>query len=76
MEEGTLRREFYIRDTVKVAEDLLGKILVRTKGRARMSGRIVEVEAYKGPEDPASHAFRGITRRNSPMFEEAGQAYV
>lgn len=76
-ERGILPRGFYVRDTVEVAEDLLGKILVRTKGRSRMIGRIVEVEAYKGQgEDPASHAFRGLTRRNAPMFAEAGHAYV
>lgn len=75
-ERGILPREFYARDTVEVAKDLLGKVLVRTKGRSCMTGRIVEVEAYKGQQDPASHAFRGLTRRNAPMFAEAGHAYV
>ena len=41
-----------------------------------MAGKIVEVEAYKGSEDPASHAYRGITRRNAPMFAESGHAYI
>jgi len=69
-------REFYARDTVKVAHDLLGKQLVRVRRWARLSGRIVEVEAYRGRDDPASHAFRGPTPRNAPMFGEPGHAYV
>jgi DNA-3-methyladenine glycosylase len=71
-----LSREFFARDTVKVAKDLLGKQLVRVKDGARMTGRIVEAEAYRGSEDPASHAFRGPTPRNAPMFGEPGHAYV
>ena len=71
-----LRREFYARDTVKVAPDLLGKYLVRKMGGWRMVGLIVEVEAYRGSDDPASHAYRGLTPRNAPMFGEAGHAYV
>jgi DNA-3-methyladenine glycosylase len=71
-----LPREFYARETVQVAEDILGTLLVRVKGRARMTGRIVEVEAYRGSDDPASHAFRGPTPRNAPMFGEPGHAYI
>jgi len=71
-----LPREFYARDTVHVAKDLLTKHLVRKRGRSRLVGKIVEVEAYKGSDDPASHAFRGITRRNRPMFEEPGHAHI
>jgi DNA-3-methyladenine glycosylase len=71
-----LPRKFYARDTLQVAEDILGKLLVRVKGRSQMIGKIVEVEAYKGSEDPASHAYRGITRRNAPMFAEGGHAYI
>ncbi len=71
-----LPKEFYARETVRVAKDLLGKHLIRVKGKTRMAGMIVEVEAYRGSDDPASHAFRGLTPRNAPMFGEPGHAYV
>jgi DNA-3-methyladenine glycosylase len=71
-----LRSPFFGRDTVEVAVGLLGKFLVRVKGHHRMVGWIVEVEAYRGRDDPASHAFRGLTPRNAPMFGEPGHAYV
>jgi len=67
---------FYARNTVRVAPNLLGKCLVRVIGHERLIGRIVEVEAYGGKEDPASHAFRGPTTRNAPMYHEPGHAYV
>ena len=76
MRHRVVPRSFYARDTVKVAKCLLGKRLVRVKGRSRMEGRIVEAEAYRGIDDPASHAFRGRTARNAPMFGEPGHAYV
>lgn len=76
MRQRVVPRSFYARDTVKVAKCLLGKRLVRVKGRCRMEGRIVEVEAYRGLDDPASHAFRGQTLRNAPMFGEPGHAYI
>ncbi|SRR5579875_197869 len=69
-------RLFYQRDTVDVARDLLGKTLVRKIGRNLMGGLICETEAYRHKKDPASHAFRGQTERNRPMFEEVGKAYV
>jgi DNA-3-methyladenine glycosylase len=71
-----LTREFFARDTLSVARDLLGRWLVRRLGGERVSGRIVEVEAYIGEEDEASHARPGRTRRNEPMYGPPGHAYV
>lgn len=72
-----LRREFYLRDAEIVARDLLGRTLCRrTAPRHVLRGRIVEVEAYAGREDRASHAHRGRTARNDPMFRAGGVAYV
>ena len=59
-----LSREFYARPSVAVAPELLNKVMVAGPCR----GRIVEVEAYAGPLDPASHAYRGPTRRTATMF--------
>jgi DNA-3-methyladenine glycosylase len=70
-----LPRSFYLRPTLQVARDLLGKHIVRKIGTKLLVGKIVEVEAYcKG--DPASHAFRGRTKRNDVMFWEGGHLYV
>ena len=71
-----LPKEFYQRDTVIVAKDLLGKKLVRKIGNYEMSGIIIETEAYRHKDDPASHAFQKITDRNKVMFGEVGIAYV
>lgn len=71
-----LPRSFFERPTLEVAPDLLGKILVRAKGSVIVSGRIIEVEAYRNSDDPASHAHRGLTPRNKLMFGNAGYAYV
>ena len=72
----TLPRSFYARNTVKVAKELLGKTLVRKIGNKTLSGIISETEAYRHSDDPASHAFGGLTDRNKVMFGEVGIAYV
>ena len=71
-----LNRDFFARDTLKVARDLLGCTLVRIIDGHRASGTIVEVEAYIGEDDEASHASPGRTTRNAPMYGPPGHAYV
>ena len=63
-------------DTKQVAKDLLGKTLIRKIGKQVLSGVIIETEAYKGKNDPASHSARKKTDRNKVMFGEVGHAYV
>ncbi len=71
-----LPRDFFARDTLTVARELLGQRLVRLWEGKRLSGRIVEVEAYGGEDDQASHARPGRTPRNAPMYGPPGHAYV
>jgi DNA-3-methyladenine glycosylase len=72
-----LARGFYQRTTADVARGLLGKLLVRRNREGTVAVRLVEVEAYLGPDDPACHTFGGRrTRRVETMWGEAGHAYV
>ena len=71
-----LPHRYFAQDTLRVARSLLGQYLVRRTVSEEMAGRIVEVEAYVGPEDRASHASRGRTKRTEIMFGPAGRAYV
>src|SRR3989344_4986750 len=71
-----LGRKFFERSTLWVAKSILGKKLVRIYRGRRVEGIITETEAYVGPEDRASHASRGKTKRTEAMFGEAGTVYV
>jgi DNA-3-methyladenine glycosylase len=75
-------KSFYSRPTQLVARELIGKKLVRltrrifSKRQERLSGTIVETEAYGYTNDRASHAYKGLTSRNRPMFDQVGRAYI
>ena len=71
-----LPRAFYDRDALEVAPALLNKVLVRNDDGPRLAARIVEVEAYRGADDPGSHAYRRQTPRNATMFGPPGRLYV
>lgn len=71
-----LPADFYARDPRVVSRELLGKVLVRHQARKLLTARIVEVEAYLGVDDPASHSFSGRTNRNFVLFGPPGVSYV
>jgi len=71
-----LAAAFFDRDAALVAPDLLGALISTGTGEQRATARIVEVEAYRGADDPGSHAFRGRTPRNAAMFGPPGTLYV
>ena len=71
-----LPRRFYDRDTLTVAADLIGKVLVHRTAAGVTAGAIVETEAYIGESDPACHAAPGPTTRNAPLYGPPGVAYV
>ncbi|OGZ37962.1 MAG: hypothetical protein A3A94_00825 [Candidatus Portnoybacteria bacterium RIFCSPLOWO2_01_FULL_43_11] len=72
-----LLRKFYCQPTLKVAQELLGKYLVRQIGQKKLVGKIVETEAYIGPQDKASHAYQGkATARNRAEYLIGGHIYI
>ena len=71
-----LARSALAGDAVALAPGLLGRVIVSDSPEGRVAVRLTEVEAYRGPDDPASHAFRGWTRRNAIMFDEPGHLYT
>jgi len=77
MKGKKLTRSFYTQPTLKVAKDLLGKYIVRKIGKKKLVGKIIETEAYIGPKDKASHAYKGKkTPRNQAEFLEGGHIYI
>jgi DNA-3-methyladenine glycosylase len=71
-----LPQSYFNRSTLIVARSLLGKYLVRQNGKGTLAGKIVEVEAYVGPQDKACHASKGRTPRTDVLFGPPGIAYV
>ncbi|MGE4554598.1 MAG: DNA-3-methyladenine glycosylase [Candidatus Paceibacterota bacterium] len=72
-----LFRDFYTRDTLEVARDLLGKYIIRNTKKGKIIGQIIETEAYIGPKDRASHAYLGkLTPRNEAEFLIGGHIYI
>jgi DNA-3-methyladenine glycosylase len=72
-----LKHDFYERDTIIVAKELLGKVLIRRINKNKfLSGKIVEVEAYMGDHDPACHAYQKVTGRSSTLYKDGETIYV
>ena len=71
-----LKKEFYERETITVAKQLIGKKITRKIKKIKLTGIITETEAYRGRDDPASHAATNLTNRNSIMFGPVGMSYV
>lgn len=76
MERALLSRAYFNRPTVQVARSLVGKYLVRSIEGRELAGKIVEVEAYVGPQDKACHASKGRTKRTEVLYGPPGLAYV
>ena len=76
MADNILPKRYFNRSTLTVAQSLVGKYLVRENGRGRIAGKIIEVEAYVGPEDKACHASKGRTARTEVLFGPPGTSYV
>lgn len=72
-----LNKSFYIRPTLTVAKNLLGKYVIRKIGKKKLAGKIMDVEAYIGPHDKASHTYKGkITKRNKAEYLVGGHIYI
>ncbi len=69
-------RSFFNRDSLKIAEDILGYVLIRESTEGKTSGIIVEVEVYRGEDDPASFAYRGKTKKSVPLYSKPGTIFV
>jgi DNA-3-methyladenine glycosylase len=76
MADNILSKRYFNRPTLTVARSLVGKYLVRENGRGRMTGKIIEVEAYVGCQDKACHASKGRTTRTEVLFGPPGMSYV
>jgi DNA-3-methyladenine glycosylase len=75
-EYKSLPEKFYLRDTLTVARELLGKVIIKREGKKILAGKIVETEAYIGEHDPACHAYQKFTERSSVLYEKGGTIYV
>src|SRR5258707_1049973 len=71
-----ITRDFYDRETIQVAQELLGQYIINVTNGVERIGKIVEVEAYLGPHDKAAHSAKGLTERTKVMFGPPGYAYV